>query len=297
MPPVRLLTARFGAAGATEKDLAWQESRIDVPADAGMLRLRVGALDFADGGNIRYRYKLEGFDSDWIDNGAVPEITYTRLPPGNYAFLAQATNRDGVWNPQMLRLPVHVAPPMWRHPLALVAYAIAALLLIGAIAWLVVQRRRREKVYFSQIRDREERLQLALWASGEMFWDYDLSRGEMRSMRTAEGNDVPAGIAVQTGVDQRHEIHVDDLPRVLERLQEHIRGQTPLFLSEHRIRGAERRMDLGARARPRGRTRRRRPRRCAWPAPRATSPPAARAERERRIAQRSAAQHERGGRR
>lgn len=237
MPPVRLLTARFGTAGVTDEDLTWQATRIDVPPNAGMLRLRVGALDFADGGNIRYRYKLEGFDSDWIDNGAIPEVTYTRVPPGDYAFLAQATNRDGVWNTQMLRLPVHVAPPAWRHPLALLAYLIAGLLLIGSIAWLIVQRRRREKEYFAQIRDREERLQLALWASGEMFWDYDLARREMRSMRTAEGEDARRGIAVQTDVDQRHEIHADDLPRVLERLKDHIRGKTSLFLSEHRVRG------------------------------------------------------------
>jgi diguanylate cyclase (GGDEF)-like protein/PAS domain S-box-containing protein len=134
-------------------------------------------------------------------------------------------------------VPVHVAPPAWRHPLALVAYACAALLLFGAIAWLLLQRRRREREYFAQIRDREERLKLALWASGELFWDYDLARGELRSMRSQEDDASRPDIAMQTDVEQRHEIHEDDLPRVLERLKQHLRGDTPLFLSEHRVRG------------------------------------------------------------
>ncbi|MCC8364178.1 EAL domain-containing protein [Lysobacter sp. A6] len=234
MPPVRLLSARFGAGPAPEQDLAWHPDHLAVPADSAMLRLRVGALDYADTGNIRYRYRLEGFDPGWIDNGTQREITYTRIPPGNYTFLAQATNRDGVWNPEMLRLPVNVAPPAWRHPVALALYALAGLLLLGAIAWLVVQRRRQERDYFAQIEDREERLKLALWASGEMFWDYDLARGELRSMRSQDG-DRP-DIAVQSDVDQRHEIHEEDLARVIDRLRQHVRGETPLFLSEHRVR-------------------------------------------------------------
>ncbi|MGH3927490.1 MAG: triple tyrosine motif-containing protein, partial [Pseudonocardiaceae bacterium] len=49
----------------------------------GLLRLRIGALDHADG-NIRYRYQMEGVDAGWIDNGTQPEIGYTRLAAGDY---------------------------------------------------------------------------------------------------------------------------------------------------------------------------------------------------------------------
>lgn len=237
MPPVRLLAARVGASASSGQDLAWQRTRVDVPADAGMLRLRIGALDFADEDGIRYRYRLDGFDAGWIDNGTQNEVTYTRLPPGEYVFRAQATNRDGAWNPEMLEFPVFVAAPAWRHPVAIALYALAALLVCGMLAWLLVQRRRRERDYFAQLQEREERLQLALWASGEMFWDYDLARGELRSMRTHDGEQRP-DIAILTDVEQRHEIHEDDLPRVLERLRAHLRGESPLFLSEHRVRGA-----------------------------------------------------------
>lgn len=236
LPPIRLLAARTDASAPADADVLWQATRVDVPPSAGMLRLRVGALDNV-GAGIRYRYRLDGFDRGWIDNGAQSEVTYTRLPPGDYLFRAQATNRDGVWNPQELRVPVHVAPPPWRHPLAIAAYVLFGVLVLGALASLLVQRRRREREYFAQIRDREERLKLALWASGELFWDYDMAHGELRSMRTHEGDARVPDIAIQTEVEQRHEIHEDDLPRVLDRLKQHVRGETPLFLSEHRVRG------------------------------------------------------------
>ncbi|UHQ20844.1 EAL domain-containing protein [Lysobacter sp. KIS68-7] len=237
MPPVRLLSARSGATAANVDRVAWEPGQVDVPADAGMLRLRVGALDFADVGDIRYRYRLEGFDPDWIDNGTQSEVTYTRLPPGHYTFRAQATNRDGVWNPEELRVPVHIAAPLWRHPLAIAGYVLALLALACALAWMFVQRRRRERDHFEQLREREERLKLALWASGELFWDYDLARRELRSMRTQEGDQARPDIEIRNDVEEAHEIHEDDLPRVLERLKAHVRGETPLFLSEHRVRG------------------------------------------------------------
>jgi len=236
MPPLRLLGARFDAEAPSDRDNVWQARELEVPADAAILRLRVGALDFVEGERIRYRYRMDGFDPGWVDNGTRGDITYTRLPPGDYTFHAQSSNRDGVWNPVELRLPVHVAAPLWRHPLAIAAYALAALMLLGVPVLLLVQRRRREREYFKAIGDREERLKLALWASGEMFWEYDLARHELHSMRSREGAQELPEIGIQSAVEQGHEIHADDLPLVQERLRQHLRGQTPVFLSEHRIR-------------------------------------------------------------
>jgi diguanylate cyclase (GGDEF)-like protein/PAS domain S-box-containing protein len=236
MPPLRLLGARFDAQAPSDRDNVWQARKLEVPADAAILRLRVGALDFVEGERIRYRYRMDGFDPGWVDNGNRGDITYTRLPPGSYTFHAQSSNRDGVWNPVELRLPVHVAAPLWRHPLAIAAYVLGALMLLAVPVLLLLQRRRREREYFKAIGDREERLKLALWASGEMFWEYDLARHELHSMRTSEGAQELPEIGIQSALEQGHEIHPDDLPLVQERLRQHLRGQTPVFLSEHRIR-------------------------------------------------------------
>ncbi|MDQ3288864.1 MAG: EAL domain-containing protein [Pseudomonadota bacterium] len=228
VPPLRLLGAWFGAEAPGDSAL-WTSQRLDVPAGVDIVRLRIGALDFAPGARTRYRYRMDGFDDGWIDNGAATDITYTGLPPGSYRLRAQSSNRDGLWRPQELQADVHIAAPPWRHPLAIAAIALAVLAILAMSGRQWVRRRRREQGFFRQIRERDERLKLALWASGEQFWDYDLVQNELRRMHLDGHADDDRGSASD-------EIHADDLPHVREAMREHLRGNTALFQSEYRRR-------------------------------------------------------------
>ncbi|MCJ0825564.1 EAL domain-containing protein [Luteimonas sp. 50] len=236
-PPLRLLSVQVGAQAADTTQPAWQKQQLELPETADILRLQIGALDYLGNAGIRYRYRIDGLDQDWIDNGTRSQITYTLLPAGHYVFRAQSTNHDGIWSSHELRLPIVVTPPPWRHPLALAAYGLLAALALWLL-WRQWHRRRAlERGYFERIRDREERLKLALWASGEQFWDYDLARGELQRMRVKDDVRSASDIAVETEVESNHRIHRNDLPQVRDRLRQHLRGETPLFLSEHRIPG------------------------------------------------------------
>jgi diguanylate cyclase (GGDEF)-like protein/PAS domain S-box-containing protein len=236
LPPLRLLSARIGADATGNDGVLWQPRALSVPDDADLLRLRVGALDFAPAANIQYRYRLDGFDLGWIENGHEQDIAYTKLPPGDYVLRVQATDRDGVWSSQELSVPVQVLPPWWRHP-RVIAIATALLLaLAGFLWWRHRQGVRRERGLFEAIRVREQRLKLALWGSGEIFWDYDLKRGEMHAMRIDESRVADADSAVQMEIVDQHEVHPDDLPRLSDLVRQHIRGETSLMLSEHRVR-------------------------------------------------------------
>jgi hypothetical protein len=54
------------------------------------------ALDFANPSKNQYKYKLEGFDNDWIDADAkYRRATYTSLPSVNYTLRVKAANPDG----------------------------------------------------------------------------------------------------------------------------------------------------------------------------------------------------------
>ncbi len=66
-----------------------------LPPGRNNMQIRFTALSLAWPARIRFRYRLLGFDKDWIDGGYHREAFYTNLPPGNYAFQVQATTADG----------------------------------------------------------------------------------------------------------------------------------------------------------------------------------------------------------
>ncbi len=55
-------------------------------------------LSFLVPEKVKFKYKLDGFDKDWIDAGTRRTAYYTNIPPGDYTFKVIACNNDGVWN-------------------------------------------------------------------------------------------------------------------------------------------------------------------------------------------------------
>jgi diguanylate cyclase (GGDEF)-like protein/PAS domain S-box-containing protein len=125
-------------------------------------------------------------------------------------------------------------------PLWLYASLVVLLLSLAAFWWSGRRNHRhREHAHRRDIREREERLKLALWGSGDEFWDWNIVRNELYRF----GADQLLGHTSsyeRLGVDtwRSEEIHPDDLPRVERAISQHIDGATAFFESEHRIRGA-----------------------------------------------------------
>jgi signal transduction histidine kinase/sugar lactone lactonase YvrE/ActR/RegA family two-component response regulator len=92
------------------------------------LRVSVRALSLADPAANRYRFRLQGFDADWVDSGNRGEREVSQLPPGRYRLEAQAANPSGVWAPAPQALDIEVAAPPWRTPWAFALYAVAGVL-------------------------------------------------------------------------------------------------------------------------------------------------------------------------
>jgi len=72
------------------------------------------ALDFDNAANIRYAYKMEGLNHDWIDCGARRYASFTNVDPGDYVFRVKATNGDGIWSEHEAVMRISIAPPFWR---------------------------------------------------------------------------------------------------------------------------------------------------------------------------------------
>jgi hypothetical protein len=82
---------------------------------------------------VRFKYRLEGFDRDWIDAAGRRTAFYTRLPPGEYRFHAIAANNDGVWNDVGASLDFRQLPlfyeTIWFYMIVVMA------LILGAVGF------------------------------------------------------------------------------------------------------------------------------------------------------------------
>jgi signal transduction histidine kinase/ligand-binding sensor domain-containing protein len=91
-PAVRI---EAGARNTQRFDIA---PNLRLPARTSHLQLEYTSLTLTDPARVRFRYRLEGFDNDWILAGTARQATYTNLPPGDYRFRVMASNNDGRWN-------------------------------------------------------------------------------------------------------------------------------------------------------------------------------------------------------
>jgi signal transduction histidine kinase len=71
-------------------------------------------LSFVSPEQMRFRYKLQGLDRDWVEAGARRTAYYAHLPPGSYTFTVMGANSDGIWNQTGASLAITVVPPFWR---------------------------------------------------------------------------------------------------------------------------------------------------------------------------------------
>jgi signal transduction histidine kinase len=104
-----------------------------LPSGLRRFEFHYTAFAFAAPDKIRFRYKLEGYDPDWIDAGARRVAYYTSVPPRQYRFRVMASNRDGVWNEEGASFDFALAAPFYRRSLFWAAVAAAAVALAFAL--------------------------------------------------------------------------------------------------------------------------------------------------------------------
>jgi signal transduction histidine kinase/CheY-like chemotaxis protein len=111
-------------------------STADLPPAQGQLEFQYTAPTFVAAQNIRFRYRLEGFDREWVEAGGRRAAYYTNIPPGRYRFTVIACNSDGVWNQAAASfqfvLKPHYYQSYWFYSLCI----LGGLTLLAAIHWL-----------------------------------------------------------------------------------------------------------------------------------------------------------------
>ena len=156
IPPVRITTLEINGkdvlpkghfeANATnfpilDQSILFTES-LDLRYWQNDLTFEFSALNFIQPEKNQYKFKLEGYDSEWTETDAWNRrIRYTNLSPGNYQFRVIASNNDGIWNETGSTLALRIAFPWWHTWWAYFAYALLLFLTIRSIYNFQLNRR------------------------------------------------------------------------------------------------------------------------------------------------------------
>ena len=124
---------------------------IRVPPGRGELEFRYTAPSFVVPASVRFKYRLKGFDADWVDAGTRREAHYTNLPPGSYQFQVVAQNNDGVWNERGASVSVRLEPHLYQTIVFYVAAAFAIGLAVSVLVRLRVHRMRQQAAALERI--------------------------------------------------------------------------------------------------------------------------------------------------
>ncbi|MBW8863739.1 MAG: hypothetical protein JF609_02235, partial [Verrucomicrobia bacterium] len=104
------------------------------------------ALSFNSPENVQFRYRLKGFDTEWVEAGTQRSARYPRLPAGHYEFEVNACNEAGVWSETGSFLPFDVQPFFWQNWWFRVLLVMAFTGMVIAIVRYVSFRRLRERM-------------------------------------------------------------------------------------------------------------------------------------------------------
>ena len=155
-PPVLLEYARIGGSHAN------LESHVETPPGTRDLEFGYSAPNFISPRKTVFKYKLEGFDRDWVDAGNRRMAFYTNLPPRTYRFRVVASNGDGSWSPEGkfdFELGAYFYQTFWFQGLC--AFCLAAIAL-AAYASHVRSIDGRERALEARVDERMSELRSAL---------------------------------------------------------------------------------------------------------------------------------------
>lgn len=142
-PPVRIEEMLVD-----EKKFADGDARgpLKVPPGRHRIEFEYTGLSFIAPEKVRFKCRLNNFETEWTDAGTKRVATYIYIPPGNYSFQVTACNNDGVWNESGATLKFQVLPYFWQTTWFHVLGGLATVLVAGGVVWADARRRMRRRL-------------------------------------------------------------------------------------------------------------------------------------------------------
>lgn len=109
------------------------QSEIELKPNQTSLEIRYTGLSLIKSNQIKFRYRLEGLEENWVEAGTRREANYSYLPAGNYTFRVIAANANGVWNTEGASVKIVVHPYFYQTWWFLTLAALAVALVVRLI--------------------------------------------------------------------------------------------------------------------------------------------------------------------
>lgn len=117
------------------------------------------ALSLRQPQKVKFRFKLEGYDSDWVEAGTRRIAYYTNLDPGDYRFRVMACNDDGLWNEAGASWSFTLAPHFYQTPwFAALGILALGLTIYGGYRWRMRHLESREQQLEMLVAERTAKL-------------------------------------------------------------------------------------------------------------------------------------------
>lgn len=139
--------------GSLKSEIGNPKAEIVIAPGSERLEVRYTGISPSEPEQVRFRYRLAGYDRDWVEAGRTRFASYSKLPPGRYTFEVKAANNDGVWNETRAALAFVVQPTFWQTRWFRGALAVLGLGAIFAVhRWRIarLERRRAAQEVFSR---------------------------------------------------------------------------------------------------------------------------------------------------
>jgi signal transduction histidine kinase len=115
-----------------------------LPPRTARLEIDYTVLNLTSPLKTRFRYRLEGFDADWIDADTRRQAFYTNLSPGQYRFRVVANNDEGTWA-EPGAVWAFTIRPMFYETSWFVGASLASIVLAVLAAWRIRTRQLRKQ--------------------------------------------------------------------------------------------------------------------------------------------------------
>jgi signal transduction histidine kinase len=178
LPPPEVVVEAAGTGGS-----ALPLNAVRLTPGTRELEVRYTALRFGAPDHVRFRYRVEGADPDWIDTGAARSVRLPALPPGTYRLQLAARDEGGEWSPQPASLAIEQLP-LFRQTLLFKMLMAAACAVIGAALYRWrIQRLRGRYAAVTEERNRiaREWHDTLLAGLSGISWQLEAARSRLRS--------------------------------------------------------------------------------------------------------------------